>query len=369
HERIEEQSCEYRKFSTSEPQKLITEEIKAEGMVNWGVYATYMIKSKKRIMVWLLISILILATWYIQTKQDFLIKSWADAHDKHDQVNQTVSHIEVLSPLTENFNLIIRNFILTNTLFLPMSYEFNNVDYYFWAYAFVTLLAILLKSFKTYVIFRGSLIASKELHNSMLEKILYTTIRFYDTTPMGRIMNRFSKDMEIIDQILSLNVTFFIYSLMSAAALVISAIFNVDVDIRFKFLIACLESVSRSPIYSAFDSTIAGISTIQTFGAEERLRKEMWDLIDNNNRPFLLNWACNQWLHTHANVVGGLFSVAIGFIIIFNLSKGMEAGLAGLILTCVLSFSKNIVNAITTYSVMEMNMNSVERVHEYLALK
>ncbi|CAG8493108.1 3116_t:CDS:10 [Racocetra fulgida] len=50
HERIEEQSCEYLEFGTSEPQKLITEEIKAEGMVNWGVYATYMIKSKKRIM-------------------------------------------------------------------------------------------------------------------------------------------------------------------------------------------------------------------------------------------------------------------------------------------------------------------------------
>ncbi|CAG8513071.1 21864_t:CDS:10 [Cetraspora pellucida] len=389
-ERIAKETCK-NIAGSQDGNRLITEEIQAEGMVNWWIYTIYMIKSK---MVLLLISIFILATWYIQTKQDFLIKSWVDAHKTHNKVNQAVSHIEVLSPLTESFNLIARNFVLTQTLFLPMSYEFDNVDYYFWAYALVTLVAISLKSFKTYFIFFGSLIASKELHNSMLEKILNTTIRFYDTTPTGRILNRFSKDMEIIDQILSLNVTSFIYSLMSAGALVISAILNIDIDIRFKFLIAGifvvvsilyaiigisyistsrylkrLESVTRSPIYSAFDNTISGISTIRTFGVEERLKEKMWDLIDINNQPCLLNWACNQWLHTHTNVVGGLFSLAVGFIIIFNLSKGMEPGLAGLILTCVLSFSRNIVDAITTYSVMEMNMNSVERVHEYLSLE
>ncbi|CAG8473091.1 4884_t:CDS:10, partial [Scutellospora calospora] len=209
-------------FNFGNENRLISKEMKAEGMVNIGVYKTYIVTSTKGLIIWILVGIIILVTWYIQTKRDRLIKKWANSHNIDGQTHL----LEVLSPLNESFN-----FILTNT-----SFEFNITDYYLWIYASIELMNILLKTFKKYCIFLSSLIASKELHNTMLKRILSATIRFYDTTPMGRITNRFSKDMEIIDQILSLNVMSFLYSCMSAAALVISATINIDINIGFKFL-------------------------------------------------------------------------------------------------------------------------------------
>ncbi|CAG8493537.1 20876_t:CDS:10, partial [Dentiscutata erythropus] len=353
--------------------KLIKEETKAEGMVKLSVYKTYILTS------------------------DFWIKQWADSYDLYEPTCEICSYLGASSKLADDLSFIVGNIISTETSsnnsslnHHSMSYRFDNVDYYLWVYTSAGLFTILLATCRTYCIFHGSLTASKELHTAMLNKILSTTIRFYDTTPIGRIINRFSKDLEIIDQILCLNVMTFIYSCMSAAALVIFA--AIGINIEFKFLMACifiatlyiiigalyiytsrdlkrLESVSRSPIYTAFDDTITGISTIRAFGAEERLRKKMWSLIDDNNRPWMLNWACNQWLHTHASVAGGLFGLAIGAIIINDLSADTSSGLAGLILVNTVGFSRNVIDTIIAYTVMEMNMNAVERVHDYLILE
>ncbi|KAF0447968.1 P-loop containing nucleoside triphosphate hydrolase protein [Gigaspora margarita] len=390
-ETLEDEMLENDFINSKNNNKLIKEEKKAEGMVKFKVYKTYILTSG--LLIWILIAVIFVAARYMQTVQDFWIKKWADAYEIHDSTYKA-------SKLVEDLNFIAGNFILTQTPFYspnnstlnyhPIFYQLDNIDYYLWVYTFAGLATILLATCRTYCIFHGSLTASKELHNILLNKILSTTIRFYDTTPIGRIINRFSKDLEIIDQILCLNVMNFIYSCMSSAAFVIFA--AIGIEIEFKFLIACiliatlyiiigilyiyasrdlkrLESVSRSPIYTAFEDTIAGISTIRAFGAEERLRKIMWSLIDDNNRPSILNWACNQWLHTHASLAGGLFGLAIGTIIIYDLSPKTSSGLAGLILAYTVSFSRNVIDIITAYTVMEMNMNAVERVHEYLMLE
>ncbi|CAG8734590.1 40836_t:CDS:10 [Gigaspora margarita] len=420
-ETLEDEMLENDYISSRNNNKLIKEEKKAEGMVKFKVYKTYILTSG--LLIWILIAVIFVAARYMQTVQgenftfwsnrildDAHNDKWADAYEIHDSTYKA-SYQNAPSKLVDDPNFITGNFILTQTPFFlpnnstlnyhPIFYQLDNIDYYLWVYAFAGLATILLATCRTYCIFHGSLTASKELHNILLNKILSTTIRFYDTTPIGRIINRFSKDLEIIDQILCLNVMNFIYSCMSSAAFVIFA--AIGIDIEFKFLIACiliatlyiiiavlyiyasrdlkrLESVSRSPIYTAFDDVkflylnnkmnISNcISTIRAFGAEERLRKIMWSLIDDNNRPSLLNWACNQWLHTHASLAGGLFGLAIGAIIIYDLSPKTSSGLAGLILAYTVSFSRNVIDIITAYTVMEMNMNAVERVHEYLMLE
>ncbi|CAG8767641.1 49_t:CDS:2, partial [Ambispora leptoticha] len=159
-----------------------------------------------------------------------------------------------------------------------------------------------------------------KLHSDMLDKVLSATLRFYDTTPIGRIMNRFSKDMETVDQNMAPVVMFLLYSFFSTASvifvisivmpqfLVAGAFIAVMYIVIGAYYIAAsrdlkrLESVSRSPIYAAFGETIIGVSTIRAFGAEKRLMKRILRLVDNNNRPFIFNWACNRWLHTRVDI-------------------------------------------------------------------
>ena len=86
--------------------------------------------------------------------------------------------------------------------------------------------------------------------------------------------------------------------------------------------------------------------------------KKMLLLVDGNNRPFIFNWACNRWLATRVDIVGGLISLVTGAIVIYQLSKGMDSGLAGFALTYALNFTGHLLWVLRMYALQEMNMNS-----------
>jgi len=93
--------------------------------------------------------------------------------------------------------------------------------------------------------------------------------------------------------------------------------------------------------------------------------KKMLLLVDKNNRPFIFNWACNRWLSTRVDMVGGLVAFATGSIVVYQLSKGMDPGLAGFALTYALNFSGHLLWVLRMYALLEMNMNS-GRLYAYM---
>ncbi|CAG8731386.1 16235_t:CDS:10, partial [Dentiscutata erythropus] len=124
-----------------------------------------------------------------------------------------------------------------------ITHKSRNDDNYFIFYASLGFLEIFLTLLGSYLTIKFALKPSKKLHKNLLKNILFAKIKFYDTTPIG------------------------------------------------------LEAINRSSIYAAFDNTIEGRSIIRTFGARERFYKNLRDLMDCYNRPILMNWACNQWMH------------------------------------------------------------------------
>jgi hypothetical protein len=84
----------------------------------------------------------------------------------------------------------------------------------------------------------------------------------------------------------------------------------------------------------------------------------MCSLVDGNNRPFIFLWASNRWLATRVDFVGGLVSFATGTTIIYQLSKGMDPGIAGFTLTYALNFTGHLLWLLRLYALQEMNMNS-----------
>jgi len=84
----------------------------------------------------------------------------------------------------------------------------------------------------------------------------------------------------------------------------------------------------------------------------------MFSLVDGNNRPFIFNWVCNRWLSTRVDIVGGLVSLTTGVIVIYQLSKGMDPGLAGFALSYALNFTGHLLWLLRMYALLEMNMNS-----------
>ncbi|KAL8830691.1 MAG: hypothetical protein Q9170_005619 [Blastenia crenularia] len=258
-----------------------------------------------------------------------------------------------------------------------------NVPYYLGVYAVLALLYILISMFREALIFWGSLVASWKLHQRLLESVTRAKFKFFDSTPLGQIMNRFSKDVEAIDQevapiavgvvgCLTSVITIIILISVITPGFLIAGVFITAIYfgigsfyIRSSVGLKRLESVQKSPLYQQFGETLSGMTTIRAYGHERRFIRDNLSRVDKHNRPYIYLWAANRWLAFRVDVTGALVSFFAGVFIILRI-KTIDAGAAGLSMTYAVMFSENILWLVRLYSVNEQNMNSVERVKEYM---
>lgn len=196
---------------------------------------------------------------------------------------------------------------------------------------------------------------------------------------------RFSKDLETIDQEIAMIANGFMLDALAVVSVVVLIsiitpgflIAGVVITLLYTVLGAFyvrssrelkrLESVSRSPIYQHFGETLVGVTTIRAYGDELRFIQDNLDKIDTNNRPFYYLWACNRWLSIRIDLGGALVSFFAAIFVILN-ADTLDAGLAGISLTYAITFTDHVLWLVRLYALNEMNMNSVERVSEYLDL-
>ncbi|KAL8874198.1 MAG: hypothetical protein Q9174_000426 [Haloplaca sp. 1 TL-2023] len=258
-----------------------------------------------------------------------------------------------------------------------------NVPYYLGIYAILALLYVFISMLREAVVFWGSLVASSKLHRRLLESVTRAKFRFFDSTPLGQIMNRFSKDVEAIDQevapiavgvvgCLTSVVTIIILisvitpGFLIAGVLITAIYFAIGMFyLRSSVDLKRLESVQKSPLYQQFGETLSGITTIRAYGHERRFIQDNLNRVDTHNRPFISLWAANRWLAFRVDVTGALVSFFAGVFVILRI-KTIDAGAAGLSMTYAVQFSENILWLVRLYSVNEQNMNAVERVKEYM---
>ncbi|KAL8737135.1 MAG: hypothetical protein Q9181_001980 [Wetmoreana brouardii] len=261
-----------------------------------------------------------------------------------------------------------------------------NVPYYLGIYAVLALVYVLISMFREALIFWGSLVASWKLHERLLESVTRAKFKFFDSTPLGQIMNRFSKDVEAIDQevapiavgvvgCLTSVITIIILISVITPGFLVAGIFITALYfgigafyIRSSVGLKRLESVQKSPLYQQFGETLSGITTIRAYGHERRFIRDNLNRVDTHNRPFIYLWAANRWLAFRVDITGALVSFFAGVFIILRI-KTIDAGAAGLSMTYAVQFSENILWLVRLYSVNEQNMNAVERVKEYMDIE
>ncbi|KAF9404553.1 hypothetical protein BGZ94_004106 [Podila epigama] len=259
-----------------------------------------------------------------------------------------------------------------------------DLDFYIGIYCFITLMAVFLTIVRMFWQFYGSIRASRSLYEQLLESIIRAPIRFFDTTPIGRIINRFSKDFEVIDghmitkMVTILLIIFGVIAVvvlislvtpefLVAAALIATAYFFVGAYyIASSRELKRIEAITKSPLYSHFGETLVGVSTIRAFGAESRFMEEVLAKLDNNNTPYYFLWMCNRWLSVRVDFMGSMVSFIAGILILVNLGDVTEGSWAGLSLGSAMNFMGLIYWLVRIYTEMEMSLNSVERVQEYL---
>ncbi|KAL8741027.1 MAG: hypothetical protein Q9190_006325 [Brigantiaea leucoxantha] len=260
-----------------------------------------------------------------------------------------------------------------------------DASFYLRIYALLILLYVSLSTMREGLVFYGSLAASWKLHLRLLESVTRAKFRFFDSTPLGQIMNRFSKDVEAMDQevaSVAIGVLGCLFSVITIiilisvitpgfliAAIFISAIYFAigAFYLRSSVDLKRLESVQRSPLYQQFGETLSGITTIRAYGHERRFVRDNQTRVDTHNRPFIYLWAANRWLAFRVDIAGALVSFFAGAFVILKIGS-IDAGAAGLSMTYAVMFSENVLWLVRLYSMNEQNMNSVERVNEYLEI-
>ncbi|KAM9379691.1 ATP-binding cassette sub-family C member 2 [Phaethornis superciliosus] len=240
--------------------------------------------------------------------------------------------------------------------------------------------------FATLLSSRGAMRASRVMHQQLLSNIMRVPMSFFDTTPTGRIVNRFAKDIFTIDETIPMSFRSWLTCFMAiiSTLLMISlatpffVLIIIPLSIFYYFVLRFyvstsrqlrrLDSVSRSPIYSHFGETVSGLSVIRAYGHQERFLQQNERTMDINQKSVYSWIVSNRWLAIRLEFVGSLvvfFSALLAVI-----SKGtLEGGIVGLSVSSALSITQTLNWLVRTSSELETNIVAVERVHEYTKVK
>ncbi|XP_014813449.1 PREDICTED: canalicular multispecific organic anion transporter 1 isoform X1 [Calidris pugnax] len=240
--------------------------------------------------------------------------------------------------------------------------------------------------FATILSAQGAVRASRVLHQQLLSNILRVPMSFFDTTPTGRIVNRFAKDIFTIDETIPMSFRSWLSCFMAiiSTLLMISlatpffALVIIPLSIFYYFVLRFyvstsrqlrrLDSVTRSPIYSHFGETVSGLSVIRAYGHQERFLQQNENTMDINQKTVYSWIISNRWLAIRLEFVGSLvvfFSALLAVI-----AKGtLEGGIVGLSVSSALNVTQTLNWLVRTSSELETNIVAVERVHEYTKVK
>lgn len=232
-----------------------------------------------------------------------------------------------------------------------------------------------------------SISGSKYLHEIMLNSVLRAPMQFFETTPIGRILNRFSNDIYKIDEALfrvfsmffsnSIKVLFTIlvilYSTWQFVFFVVPMFFIYRYYQKYYLYtsreLKRLESVSKSPIYAHFQETLTGVSIIKAYDQVKRFSFLNRYKMDVNMSAYHPSVTANRWLAVRLELLGSFIILGSSGLLILTLRSGrVTPGLVGLSVSYALQVTQAL-NWIVRMTVdIESNIVSVERVMEYAAL-
>ena len=232
----------------------------------------------------------------------------------------------------------------------------------------------------------SALKASQSMHKALLRNVVRSPMAFFDTTPIGRIINRFTKDIDVCDNNLGGGIRGWISQIGSFIGSIILIITVIPYFIFVILPIMCLfylvqkayvrtsrqlkrlVAVTISPLYSHVGETLNGMSTIRAFGLQQKFTQELEGLVDENTSCAFPSMIAKVWLQVRLEIIGSfvIFAAAILAII---LKDSMNSSVVGLIITKASEITAILSILIQTQSELETNFVAVERIKEYSELE
>ncbi|XP_043798878.1 probable multidrug resistance-associated protein lethal(2)03659 [Apis laboriosa] len=334
-------------------------EMQSKGKVSGEVYAKYFRAGGNWCLVATIAIFCVLAQG-LASGSDFFISEWVNMEEKY--VNETNNEVEIewKGPLSR--------------------------EYCIYLYTGLVISTVIITFIRSFTFFTTCMKASIRLHDRMFQSLSQATMRFFNTNTSGRVLNRFSKDMGAIDEVLPIALIDCLQiglSLLGIVAVVAVANYwllipTVIIGIIFYYLrvfylatsrsVKRLDGVTRSPVFAHLSATLEGLPTVRAFKAQEILTKEFdehqdlhssaWYIFISSSRAFAF------WLDFFCVIYITL--VTLSFLL---LDTAAGKGNVGLAITQSLGLTGMFQWGMRQSTELENQMTSVERVLEYTNLE
>lgn len=245
----------------------------------------------------------------------------------------------------------------------------------------------------------GSIAASQNLFKTMLAAVLASPMSFFESTPIGRITNRFSSDISTLDHVIPFQIEAFIGGAFGALASILVIAWTTPVSLCIilptliiyrrtqLYYVSSARQVRRiassagSPVISHFQECLTGLSNVRAFGKSSWFKTKITSLMDTKTKTQFISYSLSSWLTLRLGLVGALVvgSVGLGLIGGVRLSRDTDgpkwtpsghvtAGTVGLAMTYALRVASSLSRLVRLLIRMETQSVAVERVIEYCEL-
>ena len=274
------------------------------------------------------------------------------------------------------FSRILRSFVLRAWAKEPDA-DFHS---YIFQYGGLAGLQALSACANTCMFVYGGYRAAKVIHEGALARIIRSPMSFFDSTPVGRILTRFSKDLDVVDSYVAEEFNALIVTFSVIAS---SIILMVCIDYRIcaflpiplgfgYFLQYIFRTISRqvqrlnaqnfSPLMSHFSETFAGLGSIRAFQVQERFFTKHHELVDIANRAPMANLSLRRWVGVRSEVMGAMLIFILSFT---SVLFGVSCDLVGMLIGDTLNVIEYLDWCIKQFAETEMSLMAVERVNHY----
>ncbi|NXR19167.1 MRP7 protein, partial [Cinclus mexicanus] len=359
------------------------EEEKKEGAVAFEVYKAYWMAMGSCLAISILFSLFLMQA--SRNISDWWLSYWISSISQTANTSVMDCSVSLPSPellLFSTAGLFSPIQDLVKTPAPPNGSE--DVNFYLIVYGSIAGANSLFTIIRAFLFAFGAVRAASVIHDRLLQRILKATVTFFDTTPIGRILNRFSSDIYCVDDNLPFILNIFLANIYGLLGMLVIMTYGLPwiglvllplavvyffIQRYYRFTsreLKRLYSVTLSPIYTHFSETLSGLSTIRAMRAAKRFELENQLRLEQNQRCLFASNTVMEWLDIRLQMIGVAVVTAIAGIAIIQHQKQLgNPGLVGLSLSYALSVTNLLSGLIASFTQTEIMMVSVERTEEY----
>ncbi|KAK0161584.1 hypothetical protein PV327_010040 [Microctonus hyperodae] len=350
-------------------------EATSRGIIKGSIFIKYF-KSGGNWCFIIAVGVLFILTQFITSANDYFIPILVNEEESRYYSFTRINNSTNTSNLNEQFN---------NSTSSLHNYNIEPALNYIYIYTVLVILIFIIGITRSFLFYILCMSSSQSLHDKSFEGLIRTGMRFFDTNPSGRILNRFSKDIGAIDELLpkslldagqitmmmigSLVIVCIVNPIFLIPLIIIAFIFYWIRKIYLKTSknVKRLEGMLRSPVFTHLNATLNGLTTIRAYGAQKILKEEFDKFQDTHSSSWYMFIVTSTAFGFSLDIFCFIFTTIVTFslLVIDTKISGAEVGLA---ITTVMSMTGMIQWGMRQSAEVANQLMSVERVLEYALL-